>query len=65
MTVVKVLAIVGLVALVIAIVLGVNALMAWGAQYVLAAFNIHVSFWVCFVAVLVLGGLLSRGGSSK
>ena len=58
----------GMLLLVLALVLAIQAAVAYGAQYVLAAFGVTVGFWPCFVGVLVIGFLLRAGtsnGSSK
>ncbi len=63
----KVLLIIAAIIFCAAVAFGVNALIAWGAQWVLAAFDVHVGFWVCFVAVLVLSmvfGGATRGSKS-
>jgi hypothetical protein len=55
----------GLIVFCLALALGMNALLAYGAQFVLAAFGLHVSFWVCFVAILVIGTLFNSASRSS
>ncbi len=53
----KILVVGGMVILVMALWFGLTSLLALGAQYVLGAFGVHVGFWVCFVALLVLSAI--------
>jgi hypothetical protein len=41
------------------------AIPAWIMQHILAAFNVHVSFWICLAIWWLLGILFGYAGGSR
>lgn len=49
----------------LALSIGISCAMGWAASWVLGYFGIHVPWYVCSVAMFLLGAILRRGGSGK
>jgi len=59
------LALVGVLVFSIALSFCLSALLGVGASWVLAHFGVHVAWYVCSVAIFIIGSIFRAGGSSK